>query len=64
MIFGLKKQGENTYSTNYYAKIYNTPNDPTNTAVVSIPANSTTSFEFVTLLGAGLGGLNHSIIIE
>ena len=64
MIFGLKKQGETAYSTNYYAKIYNTPNTPTNTATVSVPANSTTTFEFVTLLGGGLGGLNHSIVIE
>ena len=64
MIFGLKRQGETTYSTDYYSKIYNTPNAPTNTAIVNIPANSTTSFEFVTLLGGGLGGLNHSIVIE
>ena len=64
MIFGLKKQGETTYSTEYYTKIYNTPNTPTNTATVSVPANSTTTFEFVTLLGGGLGGLNHSIVIE
>lgn len=64
MIFGLKKQGETSYSTNYYSKIYNTPNTPTNTATVSVPANSTTTFEFVTLLGGGLGGLNHSIVIE
>lgn len=64
MIFGLKKQGETTYSTEYYTKIYNTPNNPTNTATVSVPANSATTFEFVTLLGGGLGGLNHSIVIE
>lgn len=64
MIFGLKKQGETTYSTNYYAKIYNAPNNPANTATINIPANSTTTFEFVTLLGGGLGGLNHSIVIE
>lgn len=64
MIFGLKRQGETAYSTDYYSKIYNTPNAPTNTAIVNIPANSTTSFEFVTLLGGGLGGLNHSIVIE
>ena len=64
MVFGLKKQGETTYFTNYYAKIYNTPNAPANTAIVNIPANNTTSFEFVTLLGGGLGGLNHSIVIE
>ena len=64
MIFGLKKQDETTYSTNYYTKINNTPNTPTTTATVSVPANSTTTFEFVTLLGGGLGGLNHSIVIE
>ena len=64
MIFGLKKQGETTYSTQYYTQINNTPNNPTNTATVSIPANTTATFEFVTLLGGGIGGLNHSIVIE
>lgn len=64
MIFGLKKQGEIIYLTDYYTNIYNTPNNPTNTATVNVPANSTTTFEFVTLLGGGAGGLNHAIIIE
>lgn len=64
MIFGLKKQGEENYSTTYYATIYNTPDNPTNTATVNVPANGTTSFEFVTLLGGGHGGLNHAIVIE
>lgn len=64
MIFGLKKQGEENYSTTYYATIYNTPDNPTKTATVNVPANGTTSFEFVTLLGGGHGGLNHAIVIE
>lgn len=64
LIFGLKKQGETTYLPDYYAKIQNTPNNPINTAAVIVPADSTTTFEFVTLLGGGLGGLNHSIVIE
>lgn len=64
MVFGLKKQGESTYATSYHPRIYNTPDNPTNTAVVSVSAYSTITFEFVTLLGAGLGGLNHSIVVE
>ena len=50
LIFGLKKQGETTYLPQYYAKIQNAPNNQVNTAAVIVPANSTTNFEFVTLL--------------
>ena len=64
MIFGLKTQGSSVYETKYYAKIYNTPNEPTHTAIVNVPKNSVTTFEFVTLLGGGLGGLNHAIVVE
>lgn len=64
MIFGLKTQDSVSYSTTYYSKIYNTPNEPTNTAVVNVPKNSIITFEFVTLLGGGLGGLNHAIVVE
>ena len=64
MIFGLKKENENTYSTNYYSKINNTPESPETTATVNVPANETIAFEFVTLLGGGLGGLAHAIVIE
>ena len=64
MIFGLKKQGEHNYITNYYPKIYSTTDEHETTAIVNIPANETITFEFVTLLGGGLAGLNHSIVIE
>lgn len=64
MIFGIKKENENTYSTNYYSKINNTPEFPETTATVNVPANETITFEFVTLLGGGLGGLAHAIVIE
>ena len=64
MIFGVKENGASTYTTEYYPKIYNTPNNPENTAVINLPKGQTTTFEFVTLLGGGLGGLNHSIVIE
>ena len=64
MIFGLKTEDSGFYSTTYYTKIYNTPNEPTNTAVVNVPQNSIVTFEFVTLLGGGLGGLNHAIVVE
>lgn len=64
LIFGLKIQGENTFTTNYYSKIYNTPETPETTATVAIPANETVTFEYVTLLGGGLGGLNHSLSIK
>ena len=64
MIFGLKTEDSGFYSTTYYTKIYNTPNEPTNTAVVNVPKNSIVTFEFVTLLGGGLGGLNHAIVVE
>ena len=52
------------YSTMHYARMDNTEDNPVDTANVSVPANSTTSFEFITMLGGGLGGLNHSIVIE
>ncbi len=64
MIFGLKTEGSSSYATTYYSKIYNTPNEPTNTVIVNVPKNSITTFEFVTLLGGGLGGLNHAIVVE
>ncbi len=64
LICGVKKQGEKVYTTQYYTKIENIPDKPENTAIVSVPANGTTTFEFVTLLGGGLGGLSHSIVIE
>lgn len=64
LITGMKEQGETEYTTEYYANIENTPNNPTNIGTVSIPANSIRTFEFVTLLGGGLSGLNHSIVIE
>ncbi len=64
MIFGLKTSDDSAYTTTYYSKIYNTPDNPENTAIVNLPKGETTTFEFVTLLGGGLGGLNHSIVIE
>ena len=64
LITGMENPGETEYTTEYYANIENTPNNPTNIGTVSIPANSIRTFEFVTLLGGGLSGLNHSIVIE
>ena len=64
LIFGVKEQGESSYTTQYYAKINNDSENPENTAVIPIPKNEMITFEFVTLLGGGLGGLNHSIVIE
>ena len=64
LIFGLKKQGSACYETTYYSKIYNTQNEPTATAIVNVPKNTMIVFEFVTLLGGGLGGLKHSIVFE
>ncbi len=64
MIFGLKHQSETEYTTTYYNVIANDPLSAETVASVSIPANETVTFEFVTLLGGGLGGLNHAIVIE
>jgi hypothetical protein len=64
LIFGLKTGSASTYTTKYYPKIDNTPDNPKNTAIVDLPKGETTTFEFVTLLGAGLSGLDHSIVIK
>ncbi len=64
MIFGLKHQSETEYTTTYYNFIANDLLSAETVASVSIPANETVTFEFVTLLGGGLGGLNHAIVIE
>ena len=64
LIFGFKDYGQPNYTTDYYGTISNNPYNPTNTAVIDVPANDIKSFEFVTLLGGGVGGLNHSIVIE
>ena len=64
LIFGLKEQGQSAYATAYYRKIGNTPDSPEPTATIDIPANTTKTFEFVTMLAAGLSGLNHAIVVE
>lgn len=64
LIFGFKDYGQPNYTTDYYGTINNNPHNPTDTAVIDVPANGITSFEFITLLGGGVGGLNHSIVIE
>ena len=64
MIFGLKNHGETTYSTTYYSRINNDIYDAEKAAIVTVPKNSIITFEFVTLLGGGLGGLNRAIVVE
>ena len=64
LIFGLKEQDEESYTTTYYKKIQNNVNMAESVAEVVVPANKTVSFEFTTLLGGGEGGLNHSIVVE
>lgn len=64
LIFGFKDYGQPNYTTDYYGTINNNPYNPTDTAVIDVPANDIKSFEFITLLGGGVGGLNHSIVIE
>ncbi len=64
LIFGFKDYGQLNYTTDYYEAINNNPYNPTDTAVIDVPANGIKSFEFITLLGGGAGGLNHAIVIE
>ncbi len=64
LIFGVKEPGASSYTTAYYQRISNTPNAPETTASVTIPANTTSSFEFVTMLAAGVSGLNHAIVVS
>lgn len=61
---GVKQQGETVYTTQHYDKIENNLNAAQNIAAIPLPANQTTTFEVTTMLGGGLGGLNHCIIIE
>lgn len=62
MVFGCKAAGEQKYTTQFIAKVANNA-DWFIPATVVIPANSTTTFEIVTILGGGLGGVNNSIIL-
>lgn len=64
LTLGLKKQGESNYMTCFYSMIGNTPESPKTVADVVVPKNETITFEFVTLLGGGLSGIRHSIVIE
>ena len=64
LTFGLKKQGESNYTTSFYSMIGNAPDSPGTVADIVVPKNETITFEFVTLLGGGLSGIRHSIVIE
>ena len=64
MTFGIKETKADQYTTAFYSKIPNTPASPKTTASVTIPKNSTKTFEFVTNLGGGQGGISHGIVIE
>lgn len=64
MTFGIKETKDAQYTTAFYCKIPNTPASPKTTASVTIPKNTTKTFEFVTNLGGGQGGISHGIVIE
>lgn len=64
MTFGIKETKDAQYTTAFYSKIPNTPASPKTTTSVTIPKNTTKTFEFVTNLGGGQGGISHGIVIE
>lgn len=64
MIFGYKTLTDNVYETQFIPNIGNNESDWTSLKSVTIPANTTITFEIVTLLGGGLGGTNNRVIVE
>lgn len=63
IVVGIKRDNEDTYQTEFYATAGENGSHRT-VASIELSANATTTFEIVTLLGGGLGGMGNMFTVK